>query len=402
MNGTYASNRKMILLLPFLGNLFSTLDRYIINYGIVPISEDLSLSASSTGLIFSAFFAGYAIMQIPGGYLADKFGARMVLIFSMTAFSIFTGLTGVAFSLASLLAIRFIFGIAEGSFFPAGAKMISTSFPFENRSRAMSIFLAAATISGVIAPLFSSALLVTVGWRMMFSCVGIIGHIIVLLYWFLLKPQFPAEAKQQVATSNTVDQEKPNPISSLLKNKMILSLIIASFSLSFISWGLTSWIPTYLVKERGLNLMSLGLLQMIPATTGFIFFLTAGYILDRIHTKQVKWLGLLGSAGLTAIVFLMFNAQTITGFIIFQSILPLFQTLVSVIIMTLPLKRLPEAVGGSAIGIVNFGGQLSGFVAPLSIGFVVDALDGSFNGAVWLLALAGVLCFISFLTLARK
>lgn len=95
----FGQNPKMILLLLFAGNLFSALDRFVINYGIVHISDDLQLSASSTGLILSIFFLGYAIMQIPGGWMADRFGARIVLIVSVFSFTIFTSLTGLAWSL---------------------------------------------------------------------------------------------------------------------------------------------------------------------------------------------------------------------------------------------------------------------------------------------------------------
>ena len=160
----YGPNPKMIIALLFMGNLVSALDRFMINYGIVYISDDLKLNASSTGLILSIFFLGYAIMQIPGGWLADRFGAKLVLFISIIGFSIFTGLTGLAWSFASIVAIRFVFGLAEGSFFPAGAKTISITFPQEKRSGAMSIFLSALTVAGIATPILASVFLVQFGW----------------------------------------------------------------------------------------------------------------------------------------------------------------------------------------------------------------------------------------------
>ncbi|CRH77019.1 D-galactonate transporter [Chlamydia trachomatis] len=81
----------------------------------------------------------------------------------------------------------------------------------------------------------------------------------------------------------------------------------------------------------------------------------------------------------------MFHAETVTGVIIYQSIIPIFSAALSTIIFSLPLKYLPEAIGGSAVGVVNLGMQVAGFIAPLTIGFVIDAFDGSFNGAVWVI-----------------
>ncbi|MGV2445313.1 UNVERIFIED_CONTAM: MFS transporter [Bacillus sp. ATCC 13368] len=393
----FGQNPKMILLLLFAGNLFSALDRFVINYGIVHISDDLQLSASSTGLILSVFFLGYAIMQIPGGWMADRFGARIVLIVSVFSFTIFTSLTGLAWSFVSLLVIRFMFGLGEGSFFPAGAKMIAVSIAEEKRSRAMSLFLSALTVAGVISPILAATLLVSIGWRMMFGIIGIFGFTIGLLYLFLLKPRVGSQSPREVDSLTEVPVK--GSFIKLFKTPLVLSLMAASFAYGFISWGVMSWMPTYLVQERGLNLISMGLLQMIPAIASVAFYIIAGYVLDKVKVGREKWIGGFSGLGLALFVYLMFHAETVTGVIIYQSIIPIFSAALSTIIFSLPLKYLPEAIGGSAVGVVNLGMQVAGFIAPLTIGFVIDAFDGSFNGAVWLLVSFGVVCFIAFMTL---
>lgn len=397
MNGsTYGLNPKMIVFLLFMGNLISGLDRFLINYGIVHISKDLQLNASSTGLILSIFFLGYAIMQLPGGWLADRFGAKLVLFISIVGFSIFTGLTGLAWSLASLLAVRFIFGLAEGSFFPAGAKLISSTIPQEQRSGAMSFYLSALTVAGVAAPLLATTMLLQIGWRLMFVVIGVCGSLIGLLYWYYLKPK-----REQEHQEDLLPAEPPvkGVFKMLLKKPIVWSLMVASFAYGFISWGTASWVPTYLVTERGLDLRALGILQMIPAVTGFVFFLLAGYVLDRVKSGNEKWFGAVAGIGIAVMVYLMFNAQTITGVVIYQSILPMFAGVLSVVIFSLPIKRLPEAVGGSAVGMINLGMQVAGFAAPLSIGFMIDLFNGSYNGVVWLLVAFGIVCCLAFLTL---
>src|SRR5213079_2622883 len=105
------------------------------------IVKNLSLDASQLGIILSSFFFGYAFMQIPGGWLADRFGSRKVIVVAVLMWSVFTGLTGLAWSLTSLLLIRLLFGLGEGSF-PAGStKAISDYFPKERRTKAQSTMM---------------------------------------------------------------------------------------------------------------------------------------------------------------------------------------------------------------------------------------------------------------------
>ena len=167
-----ARTRNWILALLFLGWALGNLDRYIMNYAILHITEDLHLSASSTGILLSSFFAGYAIMQLPGGWLADRFGARKVLMTAVIIWSIFTGLTGAAWSMASMIIIRFLFGIGEGGFQPSSSKIIAQTFPKEGRARAMSIMLSSGGIIALIIPVLSVTLLTTIGWRTTFVIMG--------------------------------------------------------------------------------------------------------------------------------------------------------------------------------------------------------------------------------------
>ena len=175
--------RSVLLALLFLGWALGNLDRYLMNYAIVYIGKDLSLTNTETGLVLSSFFLGYAIMQLPGGILADRFGAKRVLLIAVIVWSIFTGLTAIAWSLGILLVIRFLFGIGEGGFQPSASKLITTHYPENERSKVMSIMLSSSAIMAMLVPIISAVLLITIGWRAFFVIAGIIGVIIVILYW---------------------------------------------------------------------------------------------------------------------------------------------------------------------------------------------------------------------------
>ena len=190
-----AKQRNLILFLLFIGWAIGNFDRYFINYAVLSISEDLQLSPTSTGLILSSFFAGYALMQIPGGWLADRFGSRRVLMVSVLMWSIFTALTGAVWSLASMIAIRFVFGIGEGGFQPSSSKLISQTFPMDKRAWAMSIMLSSGGIVSLIVPLLSAYMLTTIGWRISFVILGGIGFLITILYWAFIK--LPENVKEE-------------------------------------------------------------------------------------------------------------------------------------------------------------------------------------------------------------
>ncbi|MCT1537774.1 MULTISPECIES: MFS transporter [Lysinibacillus] len=387
-------SRNVILALLFLGWSLGNLDRYIMNYAVVSITGDLQLDASSTGIILSAFFLGYAIMQIPGGWLADKFGAKRVLLMAVIMWSIFTGLTAIAWSLTAMIVIRFLFGIGEGGFQPSSSKIIATIFPKEERGRAMSIMLTSGGIVSLIVPLLAAYLLGTIGWRMMFIIIGAIGAIIAFIYWKYI--QLPKDEAATAGTENTTNKVN---FKELLKTPLMWNLIIAYFCIYAVNWGLVSWIPTYLQKNRGLDLMSIGWAQTIPAITTIIGVYGSGYIIDKLPKGMEKVLGSISCAVIGLLLYLMFTAKTVTLFIGYQTVVSIFIAFVITLLPVIVLKKLPSSITGSAMGIANTGGQLAGFVTPMAIGFMVDAFNGSFDAAFWMLIGFALICIVSLVTL---
>lgn len=390
-----ARKRNWILALLFLGWALGNLDRYIMNYAVLSITEDLSLSASSTGILLSSFFAGYAIMQLPGGWLADRFGARKVLIASVILWSIFTGLTGAAWSLASMIIIRFLFGIGEGGFQPSSSKVISQVFPEEKRAGAMSIMLSSGGIIALIIPVLSVGLLTSIGWRTTFVIMGIIGVVIATLYWYFVK--LPNN-DEKIITQNSQGGQKGS-LKMLFKTPLMLNLFIAYFSLYAVNWGLATWLPTYLVNVRGLNLVSLGWLQTIPGVAQLLGMVLSGYLIDKLAKGREKIAGAIACVAIAVLLYLMFNAPSVSAFIVYQTVIMLVISFVVILLPAVVLKNLPSSVAGSGMGLVNTGGQLAGFITPLAIGFIVDAFNGSFNAAFWMLIAFAFICAVALVTM---
>lgn len=393
-----AKHRNLILFLLFLGWAIGNFDRYFINYAVLSITEDLQLSPTSTGLILSSFFAGYALMQIPGGWLADKFGSRRVLMVSVLMWSIFTAMTGAVWSLASMVAIRFLFGIGEGGFQPSSSKLISQTFPMDKRAWAMSIMLSSGGIVSLIVPLLSAYMLTTIGWRVSFLILGGIGIVITILYWAFIK--LPAHVKEEELKQQGEKQQ--GVFAQLLKTPLMLNLFIAYYSIYAINWGLATWLPTYLVNVRGLDLISLGWAQTIPGLAMIVGMYLAGYVIDRLPLGKEKIVGAVACVVVSILLYLMFNAPNVTVFVTYQTIVILFISFVMLLLPAVILKRLPSTVTGTSMGIANTGGQLAGFITPLAIGYIVQTFNGSYNAAFWMLIVFGIICTVSLLTLNFK
>jgi len=352
----------------------SYIDRAAISIALAQIGKDFSLQASDLGIVISAFFLGYAIMQVPGGWLADRIGSRSVVIATIAMWSVFTVMTGFAWSLLALIAIRFIFGIAEGGFPPASIKAIAELFS-KDASPKMSTLLMSSNYAGsMVAPLVMAPLIVWLGWRHAFAAIGVAGIAFAVVYWVAIPCVRHAPAAKAGRQMSAAEMRE------LLKNPLLLQLLTVWFGLSCVNKGLDSWMPTYLLQQRGLDLKAVGLLTPIPFVLATISTASGGWVMTKFFAEKEKYL-LIGSATLSGFfLYAMYKSETIAALIVFQSLLYFFKSFVLATVIALPTKLLRHDQIGTGIGMINFGGQSAGFVAPAVMGFIVSG-TGSFDAA---------------------
>lgn len=140
-------------------------DRILMSVAIVPISHEFALDAGQAGLLLSAFYISYALMQLAGGWLSDHFGSRIVVVCCIVAWSVFTSATSFAWSFASLLVIRFMFGLGEGSFPPASSVTVAEVFPKSERARAKSFLISTVFLGNAAGAGLIGATVAYLGWR---------------------------------------------------------------------------------------------------------------------------------------------------------------------------------------------------------------------------------------------
>ncbi|HEV2155393.1 MFS transporter [Bradyrhizobium sp.] len=361
----------------YIAYCISYIDRAAISLALAQIGKDFNLQAADLGIVISAFFLGYAAMQVPGGWLSDRFGSKYVVIVTIVMWSLFTAFTSIAWSLTSLIAIRFIFGIAEGGFPPASIRAIAEVFRKDSRPKMSALLLSSNYAGSMVAPLIMAPLILWLGWRHAFNTIGIAGIVFAVAYFvfvpYLGRPDKPDASAPAKAASRA-------PMRELMKNPLLWQLMVVWFGLSCVNKGLDSWMPLYLLQQRGLDLKTVGVVAPIPFVMATIATAMGGWVMTTFFAEREKYL-LIGSSALTGIfLYAMYKAETIAMLIVFQSVVYFFKSFVLASVVALPTKLLRDDQIGSGVGMVNLGGQSAGFVAPAIMGFIVTG-TGSFDAA---------------------
>lgn len=387
--------KHLIILLLFLGYIMVYLDKTVIGLIIVKIEKDFSLTPTDIGYITGFFFLSYSIFQIPAGWLNDRIGYKKMLLFSLTLVSFFAICFGLLGYTASLLIVfRFLSGIGHSGYPSSCAKTVSANFEVSERTFAQSILLSSSGVALIIGPIIIGYLLKIIDWRLSFVSIGIITFIIAILILIFI-PNQPITKSDESTKVNYFD---------LLKNPTILLLLLANFGLNIPAYGLMAWLPKYLMNERGLDL---SMTSYIIATTGLAQWLSSlisGWFVGRYMYNREHIVIFVSSLIGAVLIWILYNTQNILMTFIIIFIAYFFLMAAFVTTFTLPMKRLPESIIGSAVGLLNSGGVLGGFVAPITIGYLVISSDGStnFSSAFIFLMSSMILTALVILPLKKK
>lgn len=390
--------------------LVAWLDRMAINMTIPLIREELHIGPERIGWILSAFFLGYSLFQIPGGMLADRIGPRKVILAALAWWSVFTALTGAVGGLASMLAVRFLFGVGEGIFPAAVWKIIGNWYSKKNRGTANAIILSSVAFGPAISSLLLAWLLPHLGWRVSFYLLGVAGVLCVIAAWLFVTnsihenphvtreelEEFERDARSQAANSEQT-LEKAS-FGQLLRSPAIWVLFLVALIYNLTMYGWLNWLPTYLLEVKKLSLTRTGVVGSLPFLCGGIGCTLAGYVSDRWFRGRRKYLvfGCQALGGVCLYLFTQINdpvlymvAQCIAGFLLFMA---------AGAIWALPMILVPPKLMGSGAGFINTGGQIGGFVTNILIGYVIKWNDN--DAAAGFHVMLGALVVAAILVLA--
>ncbi len=370
--------RWAIVGLLFVASLINYFDRATIAFALPLISRDLHLGPEAKGVLLSAFFWSYALMQIPMGALADRVNLRWLYAVSFTLWSISQGLMGLAGGLGTLIVFRMLLGIGEAIYLPGGSKIVSLLFLPAERGLPCGLFDAGTRTGLVIEGVLVPWMLTHYGWRTSFAFVGF-AALIWLLPWFLLTPRRLQGERRQRSVSQS--RGFIAAVVTLVTNRNLLGICLGFFCFDYYWYFLVNWLPDYLVTARGLTLMTAGIYAALPY---FVFGLSepiGGWIADRLiavgwsETRARK--SIVTIAFLTGLFLIPAARVSTPGTAVILIIGGCLVGLATGNLLVILQSCAPPDEIGLWTGVYNFVGNIAGILSPLITGFLI-ARTGSY------------------------
>ncbi|UTV58851.1 MFS transporter [Burkholderia arboris] len=339
------------------------------------IKAELGLSNTELGVAFSAFAYSYAICQIGGGWIADRFGARITLIGCGLIWIVSTFTTGLVHSLGLLFAARLLLGIGEGATLPAQARAITHWFPRERRGVVQGFTHSFSRLGNAVTPPIVAALMTWLSWRAAFFVIGAVT-VVWLAWWIVGFREHPlGDDDGRARTARPAAPSGPTPWGPLFRR--MAPTIFVYFCYGWTAWLFFTWLPTFFLNGQGLNLKSTALFASGVFFAGVVGDTLGGWLCDRIYRKT----GNLALSRQSVIV------TSFAGALICLLPLAFVHSTAGVALclsgsflcleLTIgPIWAVPSDIApthaGIASGMMNAGSAISGILSPILFGYLVD------------------------------
>ncbi|PNZ66235.1 MFS transporter [Staphylococcus croceilyticus] len=381
--------RWMFALLFFIIGVIAYMDRSNISYIAPQMMQDLHMNKQQFGLLASFFSLGYALMQVPSGMLAEKFGPRKMITIALVWWSAFTIFTGMIKHHGLLFLVRFLFGVGEAPMYPSNAVFNSTWFAKDEKGRASSALLAGSYFGPVLAPIITIAIVNTFNWQAVFYIFGAVGVLIAILWGIIAKDlpeqhrmvneaekHFIMQNRDLVQTSKSLP-----PWNQFFRRVSFYAIAGQYFVVQFIITLFLIWLPTYLTEQYHVEFKHMTI-SSLPWFIMFILILSAGAISDKIlRSGQSRFVsrGLIAIAGFIVFaISIFFAVHTESLYItIFWLSLGLGGMGISMGMSWAAANDIGRNFAGTVSGWMNLWGNIGALVSPFLAGAVVTSLGWS-------------------------
>lgn len=416
----WAGKRSIIIAFLFFNMFINYMDRINLSVAAPIISKLFKWDPGVMGWIFSCYLWTYMVFLIPWGRLTDRYGCRNVGTVSMLLWSVGGMASGAVMGFGSMLAVRLGLGVGEAASFPICGKVVRQWFPAGERGLATAIFNAGTFAGPALSAPLVGWLVLQVGWRASFVITGLIGILWAILWFkFFRAPEectWLDEDERNYLLSQTSAPPKavagqPGPTKGalrlLLSRKTMWGQFLTQGCCAYTMYLFLAWLPSYLVRERHMDLMKASWFTAMPYLLAVVFGILIGKLSDSILTpeavKQGKRRQLLIVFILLSSIVLLTNLvsnQWVVVLLIAVALTSISSALTLNIAMCNDLVWDPS-MAATALGFQILGGNTFGVFAPILTGYIVKT-TGSFNSAFFL---AGGLLFLgaaTSLTMTRK
>jgi MFS transporter, ACS family, solute carrier family 17 (sodium-dependent inorganic phosphate cotransporter), other len=404
--------RYIVVVFAFFFALISLIERVNISIVAPVLGKQYGWSPVVLGTVLSAFFWGYSVSPIPGGWLADRFGGKKVVGWGGIWWSLSTILTPLAGAAASgIMVFRVLLGLGEGVNAPAVQTLLSRWFPLKERTRAVALYLAGSPIGTIIAFPLSTWIVETWGWRAVFYITGALSLVLVAL-WFALGADSPekdasigAEERDYIIDNRGLrETEGGVPWKELLSKGPVWGLVIMTFSVAWMIWLFVAWLPTYLMAAHHYSLKESGFYSALPFVANMFGGIFAGWLQDRLIASghsitRVRKATLTVSSLLTVVFLLLIPGAPAPIYAVWY--LTFAMTVFAASQGTVMVNNIDIAPrhAGVLLGIQATVGNAAGALSPIVAGLIVQR-TGNFNGVFYLIAALLIVAVVAWNLLA--
>ena len=379
------SYRIKLILALFVCMVIMGVDRSSVSVAAPMMMEELGIAPSQMGLLLSAFFWTYTLCNIPAGRLADRLGAKKVLGGAVAIWSIASAFTGCMSSLIGLMAARMGVGVGEAGVFPTMAKIAAEQFPGRERATATGCYLAGARLGYALTPVVIGFLIAQFNWRLAFIITGA-GSLVFCLFWFFWYDEYKGRVFAKSVNAELQLEKQAVPWLKLLTNRNVLGLFVAKFGANYLYFMFLTWIPSYLVMERGFSVLEMGVYASLPFIVAFITQPLTGFVSDFIirrgfsKTFARKGVLVIAQALSATIIAVAFVDDPMLAILILTVNIAAAST-IGGMMQTMASEIAPLGMAATVTGAMNTVGAIAGVLAPTLTGIIVE-MTGSFQMAL--------------------
>ncbi|HKR42252.1 MAG TPA: MFS transporter [Paraburkholderia sp.] len=392
------------------------IDRTVLSAAAPRIQAGFHLDAMQMGIVMSAFFWSYALLQLPAGLLADRLGQKKVLGFAVLWWSLATAMTGLASGFRSLVGLRVALGVGEAGAYPSNAGIATRWFPRKERATAAGIFDSGSKLGGAIALPLIAWMLAAFDWKMTFVLTGLLG-----IVWFVVwlasftdspadHPRVNAAELAHIESDKGAQSAQPPvrpPWRKLLAHRNVWAMCIGFFMINYNSYFFITWLPTYLMKERGMSVLQMGWMASLPLLVSIVVEIFAGWASDRVFasgklslTATRKLFLVIGLVMASSIGFAAFAHSALVA-VLLLCIAKSGTTVAASQVWALPGDVAPPNAVSMIAGLQNTVSNLGGVIGPIVTGAIVGA-TGSFVAALLFSAALIGIAIVNYLFLLGK
>ena len=383
------------------------IDRVNVSTASSVFKQDLHLSNTQVGLVFSAFAYPYLIFQIIGGWLSDRFGARLALTVSAIIWAGATLFTGLVGSLASMLFARVMLGFGEGATFPTATRAMADWTPETKRGFAQGITHSSARLGNALTPPLVAWLMTVISWRGSFVILGIVSLAWAVAWGLYFRdspaahPAITAAELAALPAYATRAEKKKQPVPWRRLTRRMLPVTVVYFCYGWTLWLYLAWIPSFFLHSYRLDLRDSAFFAAGVFFAGVLGDALGGIVSDRIlsatgdRKKARRDLVVFGFLCSLASTIPILFSHNLTGAAICLSLAFFFSEFTIGPMWAIPMDIAPR-FAGSASGLMNTGSALAAIISPLVFGYVIDKTGNwelPFLGNIVLLLLGAVLAF---------